>query len=73
MLKISFTDLRKNLKKHLSTVLKTNVPIVINEGEDNAVVVISISEYNSLHKTIHELSSKKNQERLDSAISKLKR
>jgi antitoxin YefM len=33
---------------------------------------MSLSEYNSLSATQHELSSKENEKRLDSAIEKLK-
>jgi antitoxin YefM len=36
------------------------------------VVIISLDEYNSLNATQHELSSKENEKRLDSAIAKLK-
>jgi antitoxin YefM len=36
------------------------------------VVVISLDEYNSLNATQHELSSRANESRLDSAIEKLK-
>ncbi len=35
--------------------------------------VISLDEYNALKTTQHELSSKKNKERLDSAIEKFKK
>jgi antitoxin YefM len=35
------------------------------------VVTISLDEYNSLTATQHELSSKNNEKRLDSAIEKL--
>jgi len=37
------------------------------------VVIISLDEYNSMLATSHELSTKKNQKRLDSAIDKLKK
>ena len=46
--------------------------LIINRGKDTGVVIISLDEYNSLLATQHELSSKTNEERLDSAIEKLK-
>jgi antitoxin YefM len=46
--------------------------LIINRGKDNGVVIISLDEYNSLTATQHELSSKTNEARLDSAIEKLK-
>jgi antitoxin YefM len=46
--------------------------LIINRGKDKGVVIISLEEYNSLCATQHELSSKINEKRLDSAIEKLK-
>lgn len=45
---------------------------MINRGKDNGVVIMSLAKYNSLCETQHELSSKENEKRLDSAIDKLK-
>jgi len=47
-------------------------PLIINRGRESGVVVMSLQEYNSLMATNHELSSRKNELRLDSAIEKLK-
>ena len=46
--------------------------MIINRGKDNGVVIMSLAKYNSLRATNHELSSKENEKRLDSAIQKLK-
>jgi len=46
--------------------------LLINRGKDSGIVVMSLQEYNSLMATNHELSSRKNELRLDSAIDKLK-
>lgn len=46
--------------------------MIINRGKDNGVVIMSLAEYNSLRAAQHELSSKENEKRLDSAIEKLK-
>jgi antitoxin YefM len=45
--------------------------LLINRGKDNGIVVMSLDEYNSLMSTNHELASKINEKRLDSAIEKL--
>jgi len=42
--------------------------LIIDRGKGNGVVIISLDEYNSLKATQHELSSKLNETRLDSAI-----
>jgi len=47
--------------------------LIINRGKGSGVVIISLEEYNSLLSTQHELSSKINETRLDSAIDKLKK
>ncbi len=47
-------------------------PLIINRGKNTGVVVISLEEYNSLNASQHELSSQKNEIRLDTAIEKLK-
>ena len=47
-------------------------PLIINKGKNTGVVVISLEEYNSLNASQHELSSQKNEIRLDTAIEKLK-
>jgi antitoxin YefM len=73
MLTTTISDFRKNIKKYLDSVTKEFETLIINRGKDSGVVVISLDEYNSLTATQHELSSKKNEERLDSAIEKLKK
>lgn len=46
--------------------------LIINRGKNSGVVIMSLEEYNSLIATNNELSSRKNEERLDAAIEKLK-
>lgn len=72
MLTTSISDFRKNIKKYLDNVTENFETLVINRGKDSGVVVISLDEYNSLNATQHELSSRINETRLDSAIEKLK-
>jgi antitoxin YefM len=72
MLTTSISDFRKNIKKYLDNVTDNFETLIINRGKDTGVVVISLEEYNSLTATQHELSSKKNEARLDSAITKIK-
>lgn len=72
MLTTSISDFRKNIKKYLDNVTRDFETLIINRGKDNGVVIISLDEYNSLTATQHELSSKENERRLDSAIEKLK-
>ncbi|MCD6346575.1 MAG: type II toxin-antitoxin system Phd/YefM family antitoxin [Bacteroidales bacterium] len=72
MLTTSISDFRKDIKKYLDNVTENFETLIINRGKDSGVVVISLDEYNSLNATQHELSTKTNENRLDSAIEKLK-
>lgn len=72
MLTTSASDFRKDIKYYLDKVVRNFETLIINRGKDTGVVVMSLSEYNALMATNHELSSKKNELRLDSAIEKLK-
>lgn len=73
MLTASISDFRKNIKKYLDSVTENFETLIINRSNNSGVVVISLDEYNSLTSTQHELSSSKNENRLDSAIKKLKK
>lgn len=73
MLTTTISDFRKDIKKYLDSVTNNFETLIINRGKDSGVVVISLEEYNSLCATQHELSSKVNESRLDSAIEKLKK
>ncbi|AUS07166.1 type II toxin-antitoxin system Phd/YefM family antitoxin [Pseudotamlana carrageenivorans] len=66
------SDFRKDIKSYLDRVVKNFDTLIINRGKDSGIVVMSLQEYNSLMATNHELSSRKNELRLDSAIDKLK-
>jgi len=72
MLTTTISDFRKDIKRYLDRVTKNFETLIINRGKDNGVVIISLDEYNSLTATQHELSSRINEARLDSAIEKLK-
>lgn len=71
MLTTTISNFRKDIKRYLDSVTENFETLIINRGKDNGVVVISLDEYNSLTATQHELSSKSNEARLDSAIEKL--
>ena len=72
MLTTTLSDFRKDIKRYLDSVTNNFETLIINRGKDNGVVIISLEEYNSLNATQHELSSRLNEARLDSAIEKLK-
>ncbi|RMB57993.1 type II toxin-antitoxin system prevent-host-death family antitoxin [Dokdonia sinensis] len=71
MLIATVSDFRKDIKSYLDKVVQNVETLIINRGKDSGIVVMSLEEYNSLMATNHELSSRKNELRLDSAIEKL--
>lgn len=73
MLTTTISDFRKDIKRYLDSVTNDFETLIINRGKDSGVVIISLDEYNSLNATNHELSSKSNEARLDSAIEKLRK
>ncbi|MDP1621843.1 MAG: type II toxin-antitoxin system prevent-host-death family antitoxin [Bacteroidales bacterium] len=72
MITTTISDFRKDIKRYLDRVTENFETLIINRGKDRGVVIMSLDEYNSLSATQHELSSKANEKRLDSAIEKLK-
>lgn len=72
MLIANISDFRKDIKSYLDRVTKNLETLIINRGKDSGIVIMSLEEYNSLMATSHELSSRNNEKRLDSAIEKLK-
>ena len=72
MLIASVTEFRKDIKAYLDKVSKNFETLILNRGKNQGIVVMSLEEYNSLMATNYELSSRKNEHRLDAAIEKLK-
>lgn len=72
MIIANVSDFRKDIKSYLDKVSKNFETLIINRGKDSGIVVMSLEEYNALTATNYELSSRKNEMRLDTAIEKLK-
>ena len=72
MVVTNISDFRKDIKSYFDRVSINFETLIINRGKDSGIVVISLEEYNSLMATNYELSSRANENRLDSAIEKLK-
>ena len=75
MKSITISNFRSDLKTHLDEVSKSSEIIVIlrNNDEKEAIVVISISQYNSIVETKYLLSSKSNRKKLLKSLDELKK
>lgn len=65
---VTYSDARANLKDVMDRVVEDKTEIVVTRQKAEAVVIVSLSEWNSISETLHLLSSPKNAGRLRKAI-----
>ena len=73
MKSITYTAARENLASTINRVCEDNAPVVITRNRDQAVVMLSLAEYESLQETAHLLRSPANAKRLLKSIESLER
>jgi antitoxin YefM len=73
MKSITYTVARENLASTINRVCEDNAPVIITRRRDQAVVVLSLAEYESLQETAHLLRSPANAKRLLKSIESLER
>lgn len=68
---VTYSEARANLKDVMDRVVGDKSEVVITRQKAEAVVMVSLSEWNSISETMHLLSSPKNAERLRQSIEQM--
>jgi antitoxin YefM len=68
---VNYTEFRNNLAESLNAVNNDKEIVVVSRSKGKNVVVMSLEEYNAIQETLHLISSKANQKRLDAAIEEM--
>jgi len=68
---ISYTAARETLASTMQSVCDDREPVIITRKRDQAVVMISLDDYESMQETSYLRKSPVNAERLDNAIKQL--
>ncbi len=68
---MTYTEAREKLSDTISRVCENHDPVVITKRRNNAVVMISLEDYETLLETAYLLRSPRNARRLLAAIQQL--
>lgn len=61
---VSYTQLRAKLKAHMDKVCDDRAPLLVTRQGGEAVVILSLADYESMEETLHLLADPANAEHL---------
>jgi len=53
----TYTDFKKDVEKYINSVAENFETLIVNRGNDDGVVIMTLDEYNSMEATLLEMSS----------------
>ena len=68
---VNYSELRQNLKKNLDAVTSNDELLIVHRAKGKSVVMMSLSEYNSIQETAYLNRSKANRQRLEAAVENI--
>lgn len=68
---LTYSDTRANLANVMDKVVRDKTPVVVTRQKHEAVVIVSLADWNAMEETLHLLSSSGNAQRLRDAVSAL--
>ncbi|WP_313806792.1 type II toxin-antitoxin system prevent-host-death family antitoxin [Sphingobium sp.] len=68
---VTYSDARANLKGVMDRVIEDRIQVVVTRQKAEAVVMVSLSDWNAMEETLHLLSTPANASRLRASIGQL--
>ena len=68
---VTYSEARANLKAVMDQVVNDRAQVVVTRKNGEAVVMLSLDDWNAIEETMHLLSSPRNSQRLRDSISEL--
>jgi antitoxin YefM len=68
---LTYTDARANLKAVMDRVVEDRTQVVVTRQKSEAVVMMSLADWNAMEETMHLLSTPSNSSRLRESVEQL--
>jgi antitoxin YefM len=68
---LTYSDTRAKLKEVMDRVVDDRAPVIVTRKRGEAVVMVSLADWNAMEATVHLLSSGANAARLGAAVREL--